>query len=144
MQYTLYIPITRSYKVFSKKVKLNLSTNSVHQFRILMLSCWTGKLQWSILKKTLPTTCTWEYVHEDENYETKIVLNSNLIIPDFPHSMKIRLAPLKMRQPTGHRLYNVRMQGLFFNGANLISILWGKSGFIKFEFKHTLVSLCSS
>ena len=29
-----------------------------------------------------------------EHYETEIVLNSNLIIPDFPHSIKIRLAPL--------------------------------------------------
>ena len=28
-------------------------------------------------------------------YETKIILNSHLIIPDFPHDIKIRLAPLK-------------------------------------------------
>ena len=28
-------------------------------------------------------------------YETEIFLNSNLMIPDFPHIMKIRLAPLK-------------------------------------------------
>ena len=26
--------------------------------------------------------------------ETKVVLNSNLVIPDFPHNIKIRLAPL--------------------------------------------------
>ena len=29
----------------------------------------------------------------DEHYEIEIVLNSNLMIPDFPHSTKIRLAP---------------------------------------------------
>ena len=38
-------------------------------------------------------TCT--YQQWDEHYETEIVLNSNLMIPDFPHIMKIRLAPLK-------------------------------------------------
>ena len=32
---------------------------------------------------------------QDEHYETEIILNSNLMITDFPHNMKIRLAPLK-------------------------------------------------
>ena len=31
---------------------------------------------------------------QDEHYETEIILNSNLMITDFP-LMKIRLAPLK-------------------------------------------------
>ena len=30
------------------------------------------------------------------------------------HNMKIRLAPLKLRQPTGQRLCNVRTQQFFF------------------------------
>ena len=33
---------------------------------------------------------------------------------------------------------------LDFNWANLLLILWGKSGIIKFEFKPTKVSPCSS
>ena len=42
----------------------------------------------------------------------------------------------KVRQSTG----NVLMQPNFFGGANLIFILWGKSGIIKFEFKTISVS----
>ena len=34
-------------------------------------------------------------LYQNEHYETEIVLNSNLMIPDFPHNIKIRLAPLK-------------------------------------------------
>ena len=34
-------------------------------------------------------------IHQDEHYYTEIVLNSNLMIPDFPHIIKIRLAPLR-------------------------------------------------
>ena len=48
----------------------------------------------------------------------------------------------KLRQPTGQRLCKVRRQQKNFNGANLIFILWGKSGIIKFEFKTIEVSLC--
>ena len=29
------------------------------------------------------------YVNYDEHYETEIVLNSNLMIPDFPHSISV-------------------------------------------------------
>ena len=36
------------------------------------------------------------YVDQDEHYETKIVLNSNLMILDSPHSMKIRMVPLNI------------------------------------------------
>jgi hypothetical protein len=43
----------------------------------------------------------------------------------------------KLRQPTGQRLSNVRMQQKNFNWANLILISWEKSGIIKFEFKPT-------
>ena len=80
------------------------------------------------------------------------------MIPDFPQIIKIRLAPskfyfvaswcckvsavsAKLRQPTGQRLSNVRTQQKKINLANLILILWGKSGIIKFEFKTILVSL---
>ena len=31
------------------------------------------------------------YQQQDEHYETEIVLNSNLMIPDIPHIIKIRL-----------------------------------------------------
>ena len=32
-----------------------------------------------------------KYQYQDEHYETKIVLNSNVMIPNFPHIMEIRL-----------------------------------------------------
>ena len=32
--------------------------------------------------------------HMYEHYETEIVLNSNLMIPDFPHIIEVRLAAL--------------------------------------------------
>ena len=40
-----------------------------------------------------------------------------------------------LRQPTGQRISKVRKQQFFFNSANLILLLWGKSGIIKFELK---------
>ena len=43
----------------------------------------------------------------------------------------------KLRQPTGQRLSNIRKQQKNFNSVNLILLLWGKSGIIKFEFKTT-------
>ena len=68
-------------------------------------------------------------IHQDQHNETEIVLNSNFMIPDFPHIIKIRLAPLKffllrpdfakslpcwlsqlLRQPTGQRFCKVRTQ----------------------------------
>ena len=82
--------------------------------------------------QTMFKLCSY-YVHQDEHHETKVVLNSNLMIPDFPHNVRIRLAQLKkkllhpdvakslscwlsqfsfskLRQPTGQRLSNVWMQ----------------------------------
>ena len=41
----------------------------------------------------------------------------------------------KLRQPTGQRQSKVRTQQKKFDCANLILILLGKSGIIKFEFK---------
>ena len=86
------------------------------------------------------------------------------MIPDFPHNIRIRLAWLKdfllcpdiamslpfwlsqfrkakLRQPTGQCQEATKKD---FNWANLLLILWGKSGIIKFEFKPTKVSPCSS
>ena len=71
------------------------------------------------------------------------------MIPDFPHSIKIRLAhyffllcpdvtkSAKLRQPTWQRLCIVRTKEKKSNGDNFISILWGKSAIIKFDFKTT-------
>ena len=60
------------------------------------------------------------------NYETKVVLNSNLMIPDFPHIIKIRLAPLFFCL-------------LCLDLANLIF----KDFFIKIRTKHSSVLLCT-
>ena len=58
-------------------------------------------------------------------YDTKVVLNSNLMISsDFPQNIEIRLALSRKN----------------FNGANLIFIICGKPGIVKFEFKTILVS----
>ena len=43
----------------------------------------------------------------------------------------------KLRQPTGQRQSNVRTQQKKINWANLILMLIGKSGIIKFEFQTT-------
>ena len=56
------------------------------------------------------------HVDQDKHYETEIILNSNLMIPDFPHIIKKRLAPIKFLYVTF------------------------ESGIIKFDFKTTLVS----
>ena len=74
-----------------------------------------------------------------------LVLNSNLTIPDFPHHIRIKLVQLKkllhpdvalslphclsqfrkakLRQPTGQRQINIRMQQKKIIQANLILIL---------------------
>ena len=35
------------------------------------------------------------YLHQDKHHETQVVWNSNLMIPDFPIDIRIRLAELK-------------------------------------------------
>ena len=35
------------------------------------------------------------FIDKDEHHETKVVLNLNLMIPDFSHNIRIRLAQLK-------------------------------------------------
>jgi hypothetical protein len=66
------------------------------------------------------------------------------MIPDFPYNIRIRLAQLKkmlhpdvaqFAETAGQRQSNGNK--FFFNPANLILILRGKSGIIKFEFKTT-------
>ena len=52
-----------------------------------------------------------------------IVLNSNLMIPYFPHSMKIRLAPLKKKFCCILTLQRQDATKNVFDGANLNFIL---------------------
>ena len=56
------------------------------------------------------------------------------MIPDFPHNIRISLAETANRAETEQRQDATKY---FFNLANLILILQGKSGIIKFEFKTT-------
>ena len=96
---------------------------------------------------------------QDEHYETEIELNSNLMIPDFPHSIRIRLAQLnffllrpdvakflpcwlsqfsfsKLRQPTGQRLSNVRTKQTKISIGPILFLYYEESlvSIIKFEF----------
>ena len=56
------------------------------------------------------------------------------MIPDFPIDMRIRLAELKNK---GRKLAKSGSNKKKFNSANLILMLIGKSGIIKFEFQTT-------
>ena len=59
------------------------------------------------------------------------------MIPDFPHNIRIRLAQLKKIDAYKAETEQRQDATIFFNSANLILILGGKSGIIKFEFKTT-------
>ena len=72
-----------------------------------------------------------------EHYETEIVLNSNLMIPNFPHIIKIRLAILFfLLRPDFAK--SGRNKLFFLIGP--ILFLYYEESQIKFDFKTTLVS----
>ena len=77
--------------------------------------------------------CSW--------YKNKIdPIEFFLLRPDVAKSLLCWLFQFsfsKLRHPTGQRQSNIRTQQKNFNQANLILILWGKSGIIKFEFNTT-------
>ena len=75
-------------------------------------------VQFPVCLGQMGKVCT---VYQDEHHETQVVLNSNLMIPDFPDNIEIffllrldvdksQFSFSKLRQPTGQRLGNVRTQ----------------------------------
>jgi hypothetical protein len=88
-----------------------LTTRYMDMIEICNMPCGKGRRSWGCMT---------------------VILNSNLMIPDFPHDIKMRLA---------NRAENLQSQdAIKKNGANLIFIIWGKSGIIKSEFKTILVA----
>ena len=78
------------------------------------------------LENLFDTYSVWA---QGEHNETLVVLNSNLMIPD--------LAFLNWDSQQGRDFAMPGSNKKNFNWANIILMLWGKSGIIKFEFKTT-------
>ena len=71
-------------------------SHAVRHFYGREFEIWDGFGMVDILKTARPYLHLKQAVGQDKHNETKVGLNSNLMIPDFPDDIRIRLARLKL------------------------------------------------